>query len=71
MSSVVRQVPLQRRSWNSSADFLKAIGRGCSEFSDKFPTWDSLFTADSTKLKELGIPTRPRKWILIWINKYR
>lgn len=53
------------------AKFLKTIGRGCDEYIDKFDTWDKLFTSKSRALKEMGIPLRPRKWILHWTERYR
>lgn len=51
--------------------FLKTIGRGCEDYIDKIETWENLFTFKSRKLKELGIPTRQRKWILNWCERYR
>ena len=51
--------------------FLKTIGRGCGEYVDKFETWEKLFTTKSRALKDMGIPLRPRKWILHWTERYR
>lgn len=51
--------------------FLKTIGRGCGEYVEKFESWDQLFTSKSRALKELGIPSRARKWILHWTERYR
>jgi hypothetical protein len=50
--------------------FLKTIGRGCDEYIDKL-TWEKLMTSGSRQLKQLGIPCRQRKWILLWVEKYR
>jgi hypothetical protein len=50
--------------------FLKTIGRGCEEYIDKLD-WEKLFTSTGFKLKQLGIPIRQRKWILLWVEKYR
>lgn len=51
--------------------FLKTIGRGCEDHVDKFKSWDSLFLTKSRGLKAMGIPTRQRKWILNWTERYR
>jgi len=52
--------------------FLKVLGRGLSQYADKFPSWDSLFTLSSTQMKELGIePPRTRRYLLTWLDRYR
>lgn len=52
--------------------FLNTIGRGCGEYADKFEgSWEKLFTTKSRGLRALGIPLRPRKWILHWTERYR
>ncbi|KAG7125555.1 Protein FYV4 like protein [Verticillium longisporum] len=51
---------------------LKVLGRGLSQYAEKFPTWNSLFTSDSTQMKELGIePPRTRRYLLAWLERYR
>jgi hypothetical protein len=51
--------------------FLKAIGRGCAEYTDKFESWEQLMGADRWALKNAGIPIRQRKWIRNWVEKYK
>ncbi|KAJ1983457.1 hypothetical protein H4R34_001254 [Dimargaris verticillata] len=52
--------------------FLKTIGRECEKYTDKFESWDVLFTATSSDMRhKLSIPTHQRKWILDWTEKYR
>ncbi|KAJ3229671.1 hypothetical protein HDU81_005173 [Chytriomyces hyalinus] len=47
--------------------FLTAIGRSCADVSDKFKSWDHLFTATSLEMGDsLAIPVRKRKYILLW-----
>lgn len=52
--------------------FLTLIGRGLSQHTAKFPTWEALFSLTSPQLKELGIePPRTRKYLIRWREKYR
>lgn len=52
--------------------FLTLIGRGLSQHTSKFPTWEALFSLTSSQLKELGIePPRTRKYLIHWREKYR
>lgn len=52
--------------------FLTLIGRGLSQHTAKFPTWEALFSLTSPQLKELGIePPRTRKYLIRWRDKYR
>lgn len=52
--------------------FLTVIGRGLSQHTAKFPTWEALFSLTSPQLKELGIePPRTRKYLIHWREKYR
>ncbi|KAJ2600390.1 hypothetical protein GGF39_001809 [Coemansia sp. RSA 1721] len=65
-------IPRPRGQFNDPGSFLKAIGRGCEKFTDKFKDWDHLFRADASVMKkDLGIGPKQRKWILMWTNKYR
>ncbi|ORX49921.1 hypothetical protein DM01DRAFT_1376224 [Hesseltinella vesiculosa] len=65
-------VPGPRGSIKDVNDFMTSIGRGCQEFSDKFETWDALFTTSSRAMKaDMGIPAKKRKYILGWIEKYK
>ncbi|KAL2760587.1 hypothetical protein ACRALDRAFT_1078755 [Sodiomyces alcalophilus JCM 7366] len=52
--------------------FLKVIGRGLSQYADKIPSWESLFSLSSTQMRELGIePPRTRRYLLNWLERYR
>lgn len=52
--------------------FLTLIGRGLSQHTAKFPTWEALFSLTSPQLKELGIePPRTRRYLVHWRDKYR
>jgi len=51
--------------------FLYKIGKNCYEYKDKFESWDKVFTLNSKQMKKLGIPTKQRRWILRWTEKYR
>lgn len=52
--------------------FLTVIGRGLSQHTAKFPTWEALFSLTSPQLKELGIePPRTRRYLLQWRQKYK
>ncbi|CAI4210487.1 unnamed protein product [Parascedosporium putredinis] len=52
--------------------FLRIIGRNLSQYSDKFPTWEALFTLTSPELKEIGVePARSRRYLLQWLRRYR
>lgn len=53
------------------ASFLGTIKRGCEIYTNKFPTWESLFTTDSAAMRAAGIQCRQRKMILRWVHKYR
>ncbi|KAJ2580985.1 hypothetical protein GGH95_002304 [Coemansia sp. RSA 1836] len=65
-------VPRPRGHIDTPESFLKAIGRGCEKYTEKFKDWDHLFKANTIVLKhELGIGPKQRKWILMWTNKFR
>lgn len=52
--------------------FLTLIGRGFSQHTSKFPSWEALFSLTSDQLKEIGIePARSRRYLVQWRNKYR
>jgi len=52
--------------------FLSVIGRGLSQYTSKFPTWEALFSLSSDQLKQLGIePPRTRRYLLAWCNRFR
>ncbi|ROT43121.1 hypothetical protein SODALDRAFT_355317 [Sodiomyces alkalinus F11] len=52
--------------------FLKVIGRGLSQYADKIPSWEALFTLSTTQMRELGIePPRTRRYLLNWLERYR
>ncbi|KAI9226896.1 MAG: IGR protein motif-domain-containing protein [Piptocephalis tieghemiana] len=67
-----QHIPEPQGSIVSHEAFLKAIGRGCEELGDKFKSWEHLFRATGKEMRyDLGIPTKQRRWILNWAEKYR
>ncbi|KAJ3330962.1 hypothetical protein HDU76_004402 [Blyttiomyces sp. JEL0837] len=60
-------VPKPRGTITDPKSFLTAIGRSCADVSDKFKSWDHLFTASSNEMKEnLSIQVDKRRYILAW-----
>lgn len=52
--------------------FLRLIGRDLTQYADKFPTWEALFSLTSPQLKEMGVePARTRRYLLDWLRRYR
>ena len=52
--------------------FLSLIGRGLSQYSAKISNWQSLFTLNSTHLREIGVePARTRRYLLWWRDRFR
>ncbi|KAI9892907.1 MAG: hypothetical protein M1814_001066 [Vezdaea aestivalis] len=52
--------------------FLSLIGRDCSKFASKIPSWDALFNLSSLELRNLGVePTRNRRYLLRWRDNFR
>ncbi|KAI1138985.1 IGR protein motif-domain-containing protein [Hypoxylon sp. FL0543] len=52
--------------------FLTVIGRGLSQHTSKFPSWEALFSLTSDQLRELGIePPRTRRYLLQWRQRFR
>jgi IGR protein motif len=52
--------------------FLSLIGRQMHKHTDKFTSWDSLFSLSSSELRELGIePTRQRRYLLRQREKFK
>ena len=44
--------------------FCRQIGGDCDDISDKFETIDEIFTLTTYQMKERGVPTKQRKYIL-------
>ncbi|KAI8821606.1 hypothetical protein BJ741DRAFT_637086 [Chytriomyces cf. hyalinus JEL632] len=60
-------VPQPRGTITTPSAFLTAIGRSCADVSDKFKSWEHLFTATSLEMGDsLAIPVRKRRYILLW-----
>lgn len=51
--------------------FLDTIGRNCKEHASKFTSFDQMLSMKSEQMKKLGIPTKQRKWILLWTERWR
>jgi len=54
-----------------AAAFLARIGRGMDQHAEHFETWESLMNAKGSVLKNKGIDTRDRRYILSWVEKYK
>ncbi|KAI8812773.1 IGR protein motif-domain-containing protein [Cladochytrium replicatum] len=63
-------VPAPRGSITDVASFLTVIGRNCVEHASRFQSWEHLFNATSVEMKDAGIGTRQRKYILGWRELY-
>lgn len=50
--------------------FLAKIGRNMVQYKENFETWDQLVGASSSELKEKGIDTRDRRYLLSWLDRY-
>lgn len=50
--------------------FLTKIGRNMVQHKEQFESWDSLVQATSTELKNKGIDTRDRRYLLGWLEKF-
>lgn len=53
------------------AQFLKQIGRSTSQYATKFESLDSLVNSTGSQLKNLGIETRQRKYLLSQREKFK
>lgn len=51
--------------------FLQKIGRNCQQYEKHFESWESLMKPDSAKLKEAGVDTRDRRYILTWVERFK
>ncbi|CAB4252361.1 similar to Saccharomyces cerevisiae YHR059W FYV4 Protein of unknown function, required for survival upon exposure to K1 killer toxin [Maudiozyma barnettii] len=70
--TIPHPIPKQTEQIPDVASFLKTIGRNCNEFVDTYENqWDNLFKWDSRVMKEKGIPTQQRKYILFQLEKFR
>lgn len=66
------EIPAPRPFVPDVETFLTLIGRDLKKHASKFPSWQTLFSATSLGLKEVGVePPRNRRYLLQWIKKYR
>ncbi|KAI8803496.1 IGR protein motif-domain-containing protein [Cladochytrium replicatum] len=63
-------VSAPRGSITDITSFLTIIGRNCVEHASRFQSWEHLFNATSVEMKDAGIGTRQRKYILGWRELY-
>lgn len=67
-----RSVPSPTPFIPDVSTFLSVIGRDMSKFASKFNSWEDLFMASSTELRNLGIePARQRRYLLRKREKFR
>ncbi|SMN18449.1 similar to Saccharomyces cerevisiae YHR059W FYV4 Protein of unknown function, required for survival upon exposure to K1 killer toxin [Maudiozyma saulgeensis] len=70
--TIPHSIPKPTEQIPDASTFLNVIGRNCSEFADAYENqWDNLFKWDSRVMKEKGIPTQQRKYILFQLEKFR
>lgn len=70
--AVPRPIPRPIPIVPDPASFLRIIGRDLSQYADKFPSWEALFSLTSPQLKEMGVePARTRRYLLDWLRRYR
>lgn len=50
--------------------FLNKIGRNMAQYKEHFETWEQLVGSSSAELKEKGIETRDRRYLLGWLDRY-
>jgi hypothetical protein len=62
--------PLPTEDVPDVATFLTRIGRNMIEHVDNFESWESLMTATTYDLKNKGIDTRPRRYLLAWRERF-
>lgn len=66
-----KKIPQPTKDIPDVAAFLGHIGRNTGEFSEAFPTWESLFSSSSREMKAAGIDPKPRKYILEQVERFR
>ncbi|KAF2757200.1 hypothetical protein EJ05DRAFT_477417 [Pseudovirgaria hyperparasitica] len=67
-----RSIPKPTPFIPDAATFLKVIGRGLSQYTSKFESWEALFSMTSKQMKEIGIePPRARRYLLQWRERFR
>lgn len=66
-----KQVPEPTSTVPDVETFLTKIGRNSIEHAKHFESWNDLFTKTGQQLKESGIDTRERRYILNWCERYR
>lgn len=50
--------------------FLKKIGRNMEQYKEHFETWDDFAGVSAAKLKDLGLETRDRRYLLQWFDRF-
>lgn len=61
--------PAPASSLYSVDSFLSLIGKDCAQYASKFSSFEQLLSMKSEQMKKLGIPTKQRKWILMWAER--
>jgi hypothetical protein len=65
------QVPGPTETVPDVESFLKKIGRNTLEYVEHFESWNKLMTITTEEMKEKGIETRQRRYILACREKFR
>lgn len=67
-----RDIPPPTPFVPDSKTFLTLIGRNLLQHAAKIPSWHSLFTLQSSQLRELGVePARTRRYLVWWRDRFK
>ncbi|PVV04500.1 hypothetical protein BB560_000998 [Smittium megazygosporum] len=67
----LEKIPAPLENCKTPEEFLKLIGRDTVKHVSHFKEWKDLFIANGATMSEMGIPIKPRKWIMSWTSKMR
>ena len=69
---LARDIPPPTPFVPDSKTFLTLIGRNLLQHAAKIPSWHSLFTLQSSELRDLGVePARTRRYLLWWRDRFK
>lgn len=67
-----RDIPPPTPFVPDSKTFLTLIGRNLLQHAAKIPSWHSLFSIQSSELRELGVePARTRRYLIWWRDRFK
>lgn len=71
VASKIPKTPAPTKNVPDVETFLTKIGRNAIETSDNFESWEQLMTMTGFEMKQKGIDTRLRRYILGWRERFR